>query len=223
MTEELQMPTFDFSQLSFQSDEEVEAYEKENGGAKYVDKYLKPGRHEVVIADVSFKGRCKNDDTWFNLQVTYEGAGGKTANAYLQVPTQDIKYGPKGTLYPYQNLKKFCQAVGYPISTVKDVKSVVKSAFAQPAKSLVKKPLAIELGYNKGHVKYVSKGEYHLVDRDGNAVTDNDGVPRTFADRDSAILYANSNKIAIDEYPQVLTYETSAMAQKQDFKEDTSW
>ncbi len=208
----IEMPKMDFSGASFKSDEELAAYEAtQNKG----DKYFKPGRYEVVIDKVEFKGRNKNDDTWCDLVLTYKGTGEKTINSLVQVPTRDVKFGPKGTTFPFKNLKDFCLAIGHQVGP-KNL-DVLKSVFAKP-ESLVGRPVTIDVGYRKGYVKYVGKRPdgaafYNLMDRDHNPIRDVDNNPVEFADRDAAFNYAADKNISVDKYVNVLAYSPSSVAQ----------
>lgn len=218
MTEALEMPRFAFENMSFKDDSEVEAYEaKQNEGKKtFVDKHFKPGRYEVVIEKVEFKGKATKDPTWLNVIVHLKGTGEKRINTLIQVPTQDIKYGDKGTLFPYQNYKKFCAAAGREIKSVSDVPATTKALFAQPEK-LVDLPIIAEMGYEKAYAQYVGKKEdgskvYNLIGRDGEAARDADGVILTFGDHAAVELYCNtaSPKIQYSPYLSVRAFDKSA-------------
>jgi hypothetical protein len=207
-----EMPKFTFNNLEFKDDAELEAFEKEQKGGGYVDKYFKPGQHDVTIADVEINGMSEKDDTWVKLCVHLKGTGEKTIRSYLQVPTDRLKYGAKNSTWPLKTLKNFCAALGQPLP-VENIKTVLNNVFAKPEK-LVGRPLVIQVGYQKGYVKYVGKGDggaklFNIFDKDNNVVRDLDGTAINFPDQAAAMLYADDNKIPVDKYPSVLGYAPS--------------
>lgn len=217
MTEQqqpIEMPSFDFSSLSFESDEEMDAADAAAKGGGFKDKYFsKPGQYDTVIAKVDYLGKAKNDDTWVNLVVHFEGTDGKTINSLVQVPTQDVVYGPKKTTFVFKKLKDFCRGIGHDL-TVKNVKDTVKKNFARPEK-LVGKAVSIIVGYpeKRGYVTYAGKNQlggavYNLMDQQHQPLRSADGILE-FSDKASAELYATEQMIPVEKYTQVLSYASA--------------
>lgn len=209
----LEMPRFDFSGASIKSEEDLAAAEAATNKG---DKYFKPGKYDVVINRVEFRGAAKSDPNWGNLEVEYRGTGEKLIRDYILVPFKDVTYGEKKSLFPFQKVKQFCAALGHTVR-VETLGDTLKSVFGNTTK-LTGKSVSIEVGYRKGHIKWVGKTAegntiLHIIDRDGNAVRDADLNALEFADREAAEQFANDNKIAIDKYVNVLSYTQSATAQ----------
>jgi hypothetical protein len=206
------MPKFKLAKSEIQTDDVLNAaLDAEKGGK---NDYFEPGHYDVVIDEVEYMGPAKNDTTWGNFKVTLKGTGEKSINSYILVPFQDYRYGEKKSLFPYRNLKSFCDAIGVTLST-KDIDTTLQTVFGQPEK-LKGTSVSIDVGYQKGYVKYhgkTSEGgqKYCLHTRDGNVVcSDLTKQPIVFADRAAAINYAADNGIAIDKYVNVLSYAPSA-------------
>jgi hypothetical protein len=216
----VEMPRFNFSKSSIKTDEELQAAaEASNKGSKF----FQPGKYEVVIDAVEYKGPAKGDPTWGNLEVTYKGAGEKTIRDYILVPFQDVKYGDKGTLFPFRKVQNFGESLGTTV-TMANLEAAMKALFANPEK-LKGRPVSIEVGYRKGHVKYLGKHDdgtkrYGIVDRDGNSVRDADMKSVEFPDFEAALGYAEDQKIPVDKFVNVLSYEKSSVAAP---KASTGW
>lgn len=212
----IEMPRFDFSNVSFKTQEELEAHDKANGGGtRFVEKYFKPGQYDVTITSIDCLGKAQKDDSWVNLVVHYQGTGEKTINGLIQIPTRDVKYGPRGTTYPYRVLQEFCKALGHNL-TVETLGQTVKSLFSRPEK-LAGTSLRIAVGYAKGYAKYAGKRDdgtayFVLMDRNHESVKDDSGLDLQFGDKTSAELYAQANKIPFDKYTQVLGFAASPRA-----------
>lgn len=216
----MEIPRFNFSNCSIKTDEELNAVQE---NSKKEDKFFKPGKYEVVIDSVEYTGQAPNDPNWGKLTVTYKGTGEKTIKDFLLIPFADVKYGVKGTLYPFRKIQKFGQALGTEV-TVKTVEAAMKQLFANPVK-LKGRAVGIEVGYEKGHVKYMGKTpegskQYSLADRDGNPIRDNAMNVAVFPDFDAAYAYAEENKIPVDRFPRILDYAQSSLAAAAPAKSD---
>lgn len=204
------MPRFDFSQCEIKDDEQLEAKiaEQALGG-----KYFEPGKYDVVVDDVEFTGLSEKDPTWGNLQVTLKGTNDRTIKSFIMIPFKEVTYGEKKTMFVFRQFRTFCSALGVTVTRA-NLEETMKTVFAKPER-LKGTALSIEVGYQKGYVKYAGKSEdggakYTIHTQDGNPVCGPDQRPLIFPDRAAANNYAIENGIAIDKFPRVLSYTASA-------------
>jgi hypothetical protein len=215
-----EMPNFSLNDLSFETDEAADEAGKK-GQALYFDK---PGQYDLVIEEATYAGKAENDENWGKVQVTLHGPGERRIKDTILVPFADIKYGEKQTMFPWNKLKNFASALGTDLS-VKTLKAQMTSLFRAPSPAkLVGKAVRADIGYQKAYVKYAGKdaagaNQFHIVGVDKNVVAAN-GQPVVFGDRDAALAYAATNKIAIDKYSNVLKYYKAAGTQA---TADGSW
>lgn len=208
----MEMPRFDFSGATIKTDEELVAAEA--GDKKKGDKYFRPGQYDVVIEDVVFQGMAAKDPNWGKLAITYK-AGEKTIMDFVLIPFKDVTYGENKTLFPFKKVQNLASALGTPV-TIATLGDSMKTLFGRPEK-LKGRPVKIEVGYQKGYVKYNGKNAegattYILCDKEHNPVRDNSLNVVTFPDFDAALGYATENKIPVDRYVNVLSYTASAVA-----------
>jgi len=209
----MEMPKFDFSNATIRTEEEFAAAEATSGQG---DKYLnKPGKYEVVIDSVEYKGLSEKDTNWGKLEVVYKGSGDRTIKDFIQIPFKDTVYGEKKSTYPLKKLRSFCGALGHTIN-VTTIGDTMKSVFGRPEK-LKGQSLSIEIGYNRGHIKYMGKTtegakRYQIYDRDNNPVRTADLAVVEFPDFDAALAYAGANNVQVDKFPQILVYAKGAAA-----------
>lgn len=206
----LELPRFNFSSATIKTEDELAALEATQG--KKGDKYLsKPGKYEVVIQTIEVTGPATSDPTWHKVRFTYMDAGERTIRDTVMVPTTDLVYGEKKTLFPFKKLQRFTGALGYEL-TASNVGEIMKTVFGQ-LKKLEGRPVSIEVGYQSAYIKYMGKdGEasvYNIIDRDGNPVRDAELNAVKFPDVDSAKNYAASASIQLG-FANVLAYEKSA-------------
>lgn len=64
------IPRFDFSGATIKTEEELQAAEASSNKG---DKYFRPGKYDVEISTVEFKGAAKGDANWGQLEITYKG------------------------------------------------------------------------------------------------------------------------------------------------------
>ncbi len=203
------MPKFDFSKSSIKSDAELELLTAKKGDTS---KVFRPGRHEVTIASAIVGGPGTNDPTWTNVEITYQGAGAKSIKDFVLVPTRDIVYGPKKTLYPFQRLQNLLGALGKSLK-VDNVGEVLSSVMGNLS-ALQGMNVAIEVGYQRAHGKMVRNdlGESHveIVLANKTILAGENGQPLTFPDFGAAEAHAKAANIAFDSFPRILGYATSA-------------
>lgn len=210
MTESLQMPKFDFSSCEITTDEQLDAeLSKQNQRSKYFD----PGKYDVTIDEVEYMGTTEKDPTWGKLSLTFKGAQERTIMGMILLPFNNIYYGAKKTTFPFKKFSNFCSALGVQVKR-ENLESTLKSTFGQPDK-LKGLALSIEVGYEKGYIKYAGKNTeggttYCVHTNDGNKVCSAEGTPLLFPDRAAALNYAKDNGIAVDEYPRVLNFSQAA-------------
>jgi hypothetical protein len=206
-----EMPKFDFSQCEIATDEELEA-ELGKTAEHTGPKYFEPGKYDVVIEDVDFLGHAEKDPSWGKLSLTFKGVKDRTIRGMVLLPFSKIHYGAKKTTFPFKKFRSFCQAIGVTV-TRDNIEQVLKQTFSKPEK-LKGVQLSIEVGYEKGYIRYAGKNvegdkQYKLYTQDGNVVCgSHNGQPLLFPDFPSAEAYAAENKIVIDKFPQVTGYSS---------------
>lgn len=205
----VEMPRFDFSGSAIKDDEELQSQvDKSTKGSKF----FAPGRYDVTIESVTYKGLAK-DPNWGALEVVYKGTGDKTIKDQVQIPFKDFKFnGERGeTMFPFKKVQAFAGALGVEIKRT-NAEEALKTLFARPEK-LAGRPLKIEVGYRKAYAKYVGKeGDqkvYNLAHRDGTLESDANGAVK-FYDYESVEAYANQKNIGFDKFVNVLAYEKSS-------------
>lgn len=205
----LEMPKFNFSQSSIKTDDEFNKQEGDQSGSKY----LRPGRHEVVITKVEYTGPG-NDKNWGKFTLTLTGTGDKTTRMFLLVPFRDVMYvNPNGKGKPtglmFKKFKDAMSALGVTIS-VETLGTVLPTYFGNGGEALVGAKLAIELGYDGNYIKYAGKNEdgtkrYEIALKDGSVLLDKVSMqPVTFPDPNAAEAYAQSSQIIIQKFPSIL-------------------
>lgn len=200
------MPKFDFSSCSIKTDAELEEQLKKAGSQ---DRHFRPGKHDVVIDKVEFKGLAEKDPNWGKLEVTLRGTGEKTTRDTVMIPFKDVTYGAKKVLYPFKKLSQFCSSLGVELK-VENLKSVMQSTFAKPEK-LVGKPLSVVVAYTKAHAEWAGKdgegnSQYKLVLGDGNTYCGADGKPLLFPDYAAVAAFAKEQKIDYNGFCNVTEY-----------------
>lgn len=206
-----EMPRFDFSSCEFKSDDELNAALEagQSKGSKY---FNEPGQYEVTIADVEFLKVSEKDPNWGSIKLVYQGTGEKTVNDFLLVPFKTVKYGEKGTLFPFKKVSQFCGALGVEVRA-SNLGESMKTVFGRLEK-LKGQSLKIDLGYRGSYVKYNRAGDekyFTIVGKDGNVLRDNTSMDALkFADKAAALAYAESNQIAVERFMSVLQYDKSA-------------
>lgn len=206
-----EMPKFDFSGCSIKNDEDLD--QALAGDAKKESKVFKPGKHDVVIKAVVFEGMAKKDKTWGQLKVTLEGTNEKKTNVWVMFPTQDVKYGDKGTMFPFKKLQEFSKALGVELKA-SNLKPSLQSLFQKPEK-LVGKSLSVKMAYEKAYPKFASKGDdgvnLNIILGDGSTLLEG-GVPLVIKGTTSEEAYQAAEKFALDNaidysgFPQVVEY-----------------
>lgn len=194
-----EMPKFDFSGSSIASDAELDEALKSEANT---DRRFEPGQYEVEIENVTYHAKGKQDDTWTTLAVELRGTGDRKIKTFVLVPSRDLRYGPKKTLFPFKNLQSFCSALGVELKR-ENIEQVLKGVFSK-FDTLKGARVKVELGFRKGYVKYVGKNaeganQYHLHTADGNVVCSSENTPIVFPDFAAAAEHAKQEKIEIED------------------------
>lgn len=206
-----EMPRFDFSDCGLTEEEVSEAEKKESNN------FFRPGKHDVKILDIEFTGLAK-DPNWGKFKVTFEGTNGRQIMDFPLVPfkTPVYKSEKKDTMFPWKKFKGFCGGLGIDVTRA-NVEGVLKTHFAD-VKKLKSRPLKIEVGFQRGFVAGAGDDKnFKIVLGDGNDLCN----PKTketilFADRAAAHNYAEENKLSVDKYSSVLSYEKSEVKESAD-------
>lgn len=175
-----------------------------SGEASSGPKFLQPGTHQVKITEVVDDGPTVADATWLKLKITYEDKDGKSLRKQLLlVPTESLDYGPDRKQGPKRNLLAFLNALGESVSA-KNLPQIISKWFEKPQR-LVNQRLEVKVGYSNPHAKYISKGNFQLVDSKEQPVLDN-GEPISAADRNAIELIAKERGMRFDAFPSVVSF-----------------
>lgn len=204
------VPKFNFNSATIKT--EAELQEALKGDSKF-DKYFKPGRHEVVITGLEYKGQA-TDANWGKFVVKVRGTGDKETTGMVFVPFKDVNYvaaSGKPTLMFYKRFSAFAAAVGLDASMDK-LAVTLNDNFAKPEKSpLVGLNVVMELGYDGNHVRYDGKDaagiKKYVIE-----MKDKSTIAETFPSFDAAAGYAEQNGVKLQDYPQILGWATSSNA-----------
>lgn len=203
----VEIPKFNFTGSSIKTDDEFNKQEGERSGGQY----LRPGRHEVVITKVEYKGPA-TDPNWGKFTLTLTGTGDKTTRYFIMVPFRDVMYvgkSGKPTGLMYKKFKDFMGALGVNL-TVDSLGAVLPTYFSRDGEALLGGKLAIELGYDGNYIKYAGKNEdgtkrYEIALKDGSVLLNKDTMqPVTFPDPAAAEAFATSTQIIIQKFPDIL-------------------
>lgn len=207
---ELEIPSFEFAgdyEMSF------EDAEKEAAKSDY-NRFLKPGLYDMRVTDVKFKGLSEKDNAFGLYQVTLEAVSGGSIKHTLIVPMGGkIKYGEKGTLLPFMNVKKFFTALGADVGTGAGFQKTIKRYLGGPdaVKKLIGKEIGAKVGYRRPYVGFLGKTEdgtkqYTILTADGQQHQKfvEDGAPITWGSWETAQAYAEENGVKLDGFVNVL-------------------
>lgn len=208
------MPKFNFSKATFTSEADLNAATQRPEGSNSSSKVMRPGKHEVTISAVENRGVSEKDPSWIKLGLTLSGTGTKEIRTVLLVPTADIVYGAKKTLFPYSKLKEFLKAIGEESVTVENLGDILSRTIGRDG-ALKGMNLSIEVGYQRNHLRSVRNdiGETSVRIVDGKTKSDMlgaDGKVMSFSDYDSAEAYLVANNIPYDAFPSVLKFGPAA-------------
>lgn len=185
------------------SEQDLQTSSKETSSSG--PKFLQPGTHQVKITDVVDDGSPQADDTWIKLKLTYEDKEGKSLrNQLLLVPTQSLDYGPDRKQGPKRNLLAFLNALGESVSA-KTLPQTISKWFEKPQR-LVNQRLEVKVGYSNAHAKYISKGNFQLVDSKEQPILDSNGEPISASDRKALEMIAQERGLRFDAFPNVIAF-----------------
>lgn len=168
-------------------------------------RFLQPGTHQVKITEVVDDGAPQADESWVKLKLTYEDKEGKSLRKQLLlVPTESLDYGSDRKQGPKRNLLAFLNALGENVSA-KTLPQIISKWFEKPQR-LVNQRLEVKVGYSNSHAKYVSKGNFQLVDSKEQPILDSAGEPISAADRKALELIAQERGLRFDAFPSVVAF-----------------
>lgn len=204
------VPKFNFNSATIKSEAELQEALKSDSKA---DKYFKPGRHEVVITGLEYKG-VATDANWGKFVVKVKGIGDKETTGMVFVPFKDVNYvaaSGKSTLMFYKRFASFATAVGLDAS-MNVLPTTLTDNFAKPEKSpLLGTNVVMELGYDGNHVRYDGKDaagiKKYVIE-----MKDKSTIAETFPSFDAAAAYAEQNGVKLQDYPQILSWDRSSNA-----------
>lgn len=202
MSEELQMPSFDYTAPLSVNAEDLAAAEQ--GG-----KFLEPGVYTAKISNVEYKGLPEGDKTFGKYLITFMASNEKTIRKLYMVPlTSKWTYGAKDSKFPVNNTKIMLRAAGLKIGNDDDLKRSFQGAFQDVAKSrLLGREVQIKVGYATPYVAYAGKdaegtNTFMIKNADGSAHEGFAG--RVWTDRDTLAAEADEAGVKVSGFAEVL-------------------
>jgi hypothetical protein len=201
-------PKFNFSNLDITEEEFKAAEEKKN----YTPKFFSPGNYKLKIVGAEFNKISEADPTWFSVKITFGDTTGRTLKYYLSVPTSKIKYNEGKSKYPtflFAQFKQFMAALGEEVTINKESLKAIPKYF-NDCSVLVGKVVDVDVGYKGPYIKYISKDEYQIIERDG-PMKDGDAIA-VFPTRDAAEAEAAARDLKIAKFVDILKFNASEKA-----------
>ncbi len=164
--------------------------------------YLPPGRHSVIILEVSDPAPNQYDASWVDISLTLADAAGRICMAYLSIPTKTLMYQTSKGPSPYRarELLSFCRSVWGDEEFPREVHVFLRKRFGDPSK-LKHLATEVEVGYplNKHYAKKVG-GVIKLFKND-NQLDEGD-----FATFDAAEAHAKQKGLPYVKGPRVTNF-----------------
>jgi hypothetical protein len=201
-------PKFNFSTLDITEEEFKAAEEKKT----YTPKFFEPGNYKLKITAAEFNKISETDPTWFSVKITFSDASGRTIRHFLSVPTSKIRFNEGKSKYPtfmFSQFKQFMAALGEEVTVNKESLRAIPKYF-KDCSVLVGKVVDVDIGYKGPYVKYISKDEYQIIERDG-PMKEGDSIA-TFPTRDAAEAEAAARDLKITKFVDILKFNASEKA-----------
>ena len=197
--------------LSFGSDlglteEEYQSFAESNSGSKFFE----PGTYSLKIKEMELSKdkdgnfMSKQDPTWAKFKFVFEDASGRTMNHWVLAPTKKLTYNEgvsKKPEFMYHLFREFLAGLGIENDASKEsLKKVMTSYFLKP-KAFIGKTVDCDIGYKGPHIKYMEKGQYKIVKKDGTPVIDD-----TFETWDKALAASVDLNLKIEGFTSILKF-----------------
>lgn len=157
------IPSFKVSSKPTLTQVEVDSHKKDGG--KFLNE---PGTYDLMIKEVSFKETPSDiDNAWTSVTLLLESPEGKTLKHFVLVPTEcrnSFLFGAGKSTFALEGLQKFLRGLGIP-SDFENTMAQVAAVFGNP-NALIGKTLKCKVGYKGVTIKYVTKGDYRVVEKD---------------------------------------------------------
>jgi len=192
-----------FSGFNASGSDEVTNPEASVAKIKKEPKFFAVGIHTVKIASVDEKGEVASDSAWERLWLKLEGTGEKSTFTGVAFPTESLLFKGEANSYPAQLFLQFVQALGYS-TTPSALPGVMAKLFSDTSK-LVGLELQVQVGYKKSHIVVQDK-KLHIMQKYGNKPVLKDGQPAVFNEREEAHSWAESVKLDLQKFPEVVAF-----------------
>jgi hypothetical protein len=192
-----------FSGFNASGSDEVTNPEASVAKIKKEPKFFSVGLHTVKIASVDEKGEVASDSSWERLWLRLEGTGEKSTFTGVAFPTESLLFKGEANSYPAQLFLQFVQALGYS-TTPSALPGVMAKLFSDTSK-LVGLELQVQVGYKKSHIVVQDK-KLHIMQKYGNKPVLKDGQPAVFNEREEAHQWAESVKLDLQKFPEVVAF-----------------
>ncbi len=174
-------------------------------------RYVNPGVYDFKIAAVSDQKSNTVDPTWVDVRVKLENSVGELMTTFLKIPTESLTFNSKYPMIAIKELVNFFGALGEtftPQNAQELLTKYVGSDFA--CKKLIGRTFTATVGYSKNYINYVSKDTYSIVDKNGYEYKDERGEKlKYFNTRDEAKAFAKEANIKLQDFIQILNYQTA--------------
>lgn len=169
---------------------------------------LKPGRYEMVVEEVTYRGPIKRDDTWHAFGIKFKVADDKTVYHSFIVPTEtltlanvdgDEAKATKDGARAVSDLVTFLTGLGIE-NPLADLSTAISTSFGADGTSLVGKNIAADLDYMNNRIVGEGDGEervYYIQFRSGKKATGETGEVLAFPDIQAAEAYAKDSDIYV--------------------------
>lgn len=177
------IPSFKVNSKPELSAKEFEA-EKQDTGSKFLQD---PGTYSMIIKSFTFGDVNPFDSAWINATAVLQDPEGRDLKFFIDVPTEcrnSFLFGDKKSTFNLEKLQTIFRGLGIAFD-FDNAMQQVGALFGNPER-LIGKPLNVRLGYKGPHVKYVSKTEYLVVEKDHTTLK----IEGSFADKKSALAAA---------------------------------
>lgn len=166
-------------------------------------RFFAPGLHTVKIVGVDEKGDVASDESWTRLWLKLEGTGEKSTFTGVAFPTESLLFKGEANSYMAQLFLQFVQALGYS-TTPSALPGVMAKLFSDTSK-LTGLELQVQVGYKKPHLVMQDK-KFHVMQKYGNKPVLKDGQPAVFTEREEAHQWAESVKLDLQKFPEVVAF-----------------
>lgn len=187
-------------------------------------RYVGPGQYDFKVVAVSDQKANTMDPSWVDVRVKLENSVGEIMTSFLKIPTESLSFKSAYPMLAIKELVNFFGALGESFTPQNAQELLTKYVGADfTCKKLVGKTFSATVGYSKNYINYVSKDTYSIVDKNGYEYKDDKGEKlKYFNTRDEAKAFAKDNNIKLQDFIQILKYETAETTASDEVTDDAT-